>query len=56
MNVLTITMRGISMSKMKEVYRLIEEDNFEELSMMLGVKLAKEYFDKFGYKENVYDS
>lgn len=43
------------MGKMKEVYRLIQEDNFEELSILLGVKLARKYFDEYGYKENVYD-
>ena len=55
MNALMIITKGISMGKVKEVHRLIQEDNFEELSMMIGVKLARKYFDKYGYKEDVYD-
>ncbi len=55
MNVWMIITKGISMGKMKEVYRLIQEDNFEELSILLGVKLARKYFDEYGYKEDVYD-
>ena len=55
MNALMIIMIGIKMGKMKEIHRLIEEDNFEELSMMIGVKLAEEYFAKYAFRKDIYD-
>ncbi len=55
MNALRTTMKGIKMGKMKEIHRLIEEEDFEELSMMIGVKLAEEYFAKYAFRKDIYD-
>lgn len=55
MNVLTITMRGIEMSKMSEIADLIDTENVSDLVYMIGIKQAEKYFDRKIYEENEYD-